>query len=387
MSVATNKSDAIESFLSGKLAQVDVQAIQNELDKLWQKASSGKDAGNHPQVIRACSCNLILFSDRTDAETVDSNMLDQVVLQNPSRAILAISRPDKDRRLEAWVTARCHLSAGSSTKQICSEQITIMAEGADDNELLSVMESLVLGDLPVFLWWTLGDISGDRIGHYLACTRHLIVDSAYASSDFEYLQNLQAIVNSAGGDISVADLNWRRLFDIRCAIAEEFERLPLSPECFQELKQVTIKTCAAAGSTQALLFAGWLASRLNWKPVSFNKNKDQDCRAEFSSGNKKIEVHFVLAATTNELSGSIVEIEIELEKGLSLTINRSLAKEANNLSVSVKQSGKSVREFVVDDTSGDQAKLVGDELNAVVCDNVFVQSLEMVNKLISYKAK
>lgn len=388
MSTATHKKgEEIQSFLSGKLAQVDVRAIQNELDKLWQQASSAPDNVDHPQVIRACSCNLILFTDRDDADVVDANLLDDVVLKNPCRAILAISHPDKTPRLEAWVTARCHFSPGSLTKQICSEQITVLSEGIGDSELLSVMESLVLGDLPVFLWWTIDDISGDRIGPYLSCARRLIVDSARAPYSLDYLRNLHGIVDSTDGEISVSDLNWRRLMGIRYAIAEEFERLPLSLDRLQRIKTVKIKTCGQDlqeddCSIQALLLVGWLASRLGWSSPSLAKDNNKKSLAVFEADHGKIDVRFQSVSLEHVAAGSVCEVELILDDGSLLSISRDPTGNLGTLYVSFVQDGKPVRELVADDSDMDRVMLVGYELEELSCDKIFVSALSSAYELI-----
>ncbi|MBX9723302.1 MAG: glucose-6-phosphate dehydrogenase assembly protein OpcA, partial [Candidatus Obscuribacterales bacterium] len=171
-SATSNSNEKAQSFLEGKSAQVDVRKIEAELSRLWTQVSG--NGTDDPQVIRACSSNLILYTEREDAEIFDANLLDAIVLAHPSRAILAISRPSNAKKLEAWVSARCHLAGGSKTKQICSEQIMVLAEGTLQEELVSVIDSLVLGELPIFLWWTSSDLSGDKIGTFLGACGRLI---------------------------------------------------------------------------------------------------------------------------------------------------------------------------------------------------------------------
>ena len=78
------------AFLSGKMSQVDVKAIQSELNKLWQNASTAKPGEDVPQIVRACSTNLILYTDRPDAETDDSAILDELVQIHPACGSLTI---------------------------------------------------------------------------------------------------------------------------------------------------------------------------------------------------------------------------------------------------------------------------------------------------------
>lgn len=389
MNAAVNQKQGIESFLSGKLAQVDVRKIETELSRLWTQAAGSSQEEDHPQVIRACSSNLILYSDRDDAETTDANMLDEIVLSHPSRAILAICREADSQRLEAWVSARCHLaSPGGGTKQICSEQITVLAEGPHlQNELVSVIESLILGDLPVFLWWTSSDLSGDKLGSFLACSRRLIVDSARAPYSFKFLRELSSIADTTEGCISVSDLNWRRLLGIRAAIAEEFERAPFSIQDLNKITTVKVGSCSQEFqsddcSLQALLFVGWLASRLAWEPVSIEKKKDKTSSARFEKSGQSINVELYSQEMRHVASGSIFEIEIESAGAKKLRVSRDPAGEAGTLLVTVSENGKRLREVIADDSDMDRVHLLGYELEELSADKVFLQSLASAADLI-----
>ena len=380
--------EQIESFLSGKHSQVDIRKIESELSKLWTQAAGSNEKEEKAQVIRACSANLILYTDRDDAETADANMLDDVLLGHPARAILAICREAEHKKLEAWVTARCHLAAGGGTKQICSEQITIVAEGNMENELISVVESLLLGDLPTYLWWTLGDLSGDKLGPLLGSISRLIVDSSRAPYSFDFMRKLHQIVDSTLGHMAVSDLNWRRLLGIRVAIAEELERAPFTLEGLNEITRVKVASCGQEFqeddcSTQALLFVGWLASRLGWEPVSFGKDKTAKVSlARYKNGEKIVEVEFSSTVLAHVRPGSIYEIEIDYERERTLRVCRDPAGEAAQLVVMVKEKGERTRELLSEDNDIDRVHLVGFELEEMGADKVFAPALESAYELL-----
>ncbi len=389
-------NESVESFLSGKLSQVDVRKIEAELSRLWSQASgaTSNETEDHPQVLRACSNNLILYSDRDDAESTDANMLDEILAANPARAILAIARPAANPRLDAWVTARCHLASSSGTKQICSELITVLAEGNLEQELVSVIESLLLGDLPTYLWWTADQLTGDKLGPFLASIDRLLVDSARAPYSFEFLRDLQQIVDSTDTCISVSDLNWRRLLGIRAAISEEFERKPFFIESLKDIKEVRISSCGQElqdddCSIQALLFVGWLASRLSWDPVSFGKDKEKGSLASYEkSDGRKVQVIFKSTELNHVAAGSIYEIEIELEDHRVLRVSRDPAGVAGSLVLVVKENGERLRELIADDSDTDRVNLMGHELESYGFDKVFGESLESaVNLLHLLEAK
>lgn len=381
-----SKGETLESFLSGKLSSVDVRKIEAELSKLWTQASVTSGEG-HPQVIRACSGNLILYTDRDDAESTDANMLDAIVLAHPSRAILAICREADSPRLEAWVSARCHLDPATGSKQICSEQITVLSEGNLENELVSVIDSLLLGDLPSFLWWTCAELSGDKLASFLSCISRLIVDSSRSPFSFKYLRDLQQIAENMESCISISDLNWRRLLGLRAALAEEFERSPLSIKSLAEINKVKIISCGQqfqedACSLQALLFVGWLSSRLSWDPVSLGKEPGKGVLARFRNKSQSIDVSFSTQELSHVAPGSIFELELQTESGQNIRISRDPSGEAGSLVVTVLQNGKKIRELLADDSDLDRVHLVGYELEDLSYDKIFYESLNAAYELI-----
>lgn len=392
MSTAKN-TDELQSFLSGKLSQVDVKAIQAELNQLWLKASNSDTGEAHPQVVRACSTNLVLYTDRPDAETVDANLLDDIVQNHPSRAILTICRPSETKKIEAFVSARCHLASNSGTRQVCSEQITVVAEGQVEQELISVIDSLLLGDLPVFVWWSIEDLNGERIAPFLINARRLMVDSARAPYSFHFLRDMHALVESTLGEIYVSDLNWRRLLGIRSAIAEEFERAPLHIEDLKKITKVSIASCGHELSSddcsiQSLLLVGWLAGRLGWGAVSFGKEQSADNTEAFTKavfdreGADNVDVIFKSTPMSHVAPGSIYEVEIEIDAAKKVRVSRDPAGEAGSLVVTVNENGKRIREILADDSDMDRVHLVGYELEELIADEVFAKSLSSAFDLV-----
>jgi glucose-6-phosphate dehydrogenase assembly protein OpcA len=381
--------DSVESFLSGRMSRVDVTAIQAELRRLWMEAATTGDGAEHPQVSRACSCNLVLFTDDEDAQSAKGAVLDEVVLRNPARAILTIFNGESpNKRLDGWVSARCHMAG--NFKQICSEQITIVAEGTSDEELISVIDSLVLGDQPTYLWWTIADLTGDKIGPYLVCASRVIVDSSSSPFSFRYLNNLDNIVESVEGCIGVSDLNWSRLAGIRRALAEEFERSPLSISDLNSIKTIRVWTNGQEFqdddcSIQALLLVGWLASRLGWTPSYLGREGGKSpSRARFDrTGGGTAEVEFKSMPFEHVQSGAVFQLEVVLEDGRAVEIARDPAVELNNLVVLVRKGADKVRELIADDTASDVVGLVCRELDEPAGDPVFGEALSLAADLVN----
>jgi glucose-6-phosphate dehydrogenase assembly protein OpcA len=71
--------------------------------------------------------------------------------------------------------------------------------------------------------------------------------------------------------VPIADLNWRRLAGWQELTAEAYDA-PQRRAALGEVDRVNIDY-EKGSPLQALLYLGWLASRLNWKPVSYEHEK------------------------------------------------------------------------------------------------------------------
>ncbi len=317
--LSKEKKEGTEAFLSGKLAQVDIAKIEKELQTLWQSASdSGEATGS---VTRACAINLILYSEDADAETVAGDVLDDITTRHPCRAILAISRQSSTPSLEAWVSARCHITDSKSGKQICCEQITVRSEGNGPHELTSVVLPLVISDLPVFLWWRAKKVDFASVRPFLSYVDELIVDSAKDEGSCNFFSDVIHIIGAYleekhGAQIVVSDLNWRRCLLWREALALSFDDQHghLSIEALKDVKSIDVtyaggKNVCSGHLNQTLLFVGWLAGRLGWQ-----FNSATNALIQFASGQQRIEVNIKAASADESNTGNICSVKVEFNQ-------------------------------------------------------------------------
>lgn len=309
MSTTTqSKQDGSKStyeFLSGKLAQVDINRIERELKLLWHSASeSGSDDGTLA-VTRACAMNLILYSERSDAEVQASAMLDEITVRHPCRAILAICREASEPSIEAWVSARCHLTGSKKDQQICCEQITVRSQGQSTKELASVVLPLLVSDLPVFMWLNSPGFKLEPLRPFLPSIDRLILDSDDFDDNITFFKELQMLIKEQGqarceDKVIASDLNWNRSLSWREAVALSFEERngKLSPQDLENIVGVEIKygldKAHAQSKTprlglinQSLLVVSWLAGRLGWKFDSARQMEGGLIEIKFTAGGGK----------------------------------------------------------------------------------------------------
>lgn len=310
-STAKKNTTEMSSFLSGKFHHVDVDRIEKELLELWQKAE-GKE-GEEPAVTRACSITFILFTGDANAEVEAGNLLEDITLKHPCRAILAMAVPSREESLEAWVTARCRMIPGKRAKQICCEQITVRWQGDGTRNLASVVSPLQLVDLPTWLWCQYKRPSKELLGPFFPFVERLIVDTADFDEHLSYMFDVKDAFLRLKDGGALYDLNWRRLLPWRQTIARSFEQSLglLDLEDLDLVSSIVIgvseKTDIAGKghSAQALLLASWLASRLGWKFDSIKRKADSEVDLIFKWSRKKINVSLKSVPLDNVAPGTV----------------------------------------------------------------------------------
>jgi glucose-6-phosphate dehydrogenase assembly protein OpcA len=193
--------------------------------------------------VRATTLNLVITCNSDEDAEATERVLEGIGGSRPLRAIVISPSGGKPK---ARVASTCWTGGG---QQVCTERIVIHGARA---ALPSAVLSLLVADLPVFLWWQ-GKIPdpGDQVLEELveAATR-VIVDSDQAGIDaVRYVERLAA---------GLADLAWVRTNPWREAIAALFDA-PRQRQALDHLVGVEV----TGPPNQAALLAGWLRSRLD----------------------------------------------------------------------------------------------------------------------------
>jgi glucose-6-phosphate dehydrogenase assembly protein OpcA len=395
-----------QEFLSGKLAQVDIGRIEKELKELWFSASKTEDGIAH--VTRACVLNLILYSDDESAEQSASDLLDDIMMRHPCRAILALSAKSGGKQsLEAWVAARCHLTDAKSMKQICCEQITVRGDNVNSDELGSVVLPLVISDLPVFMWWQASSLTYDAIKPFLSTVDRVIVDSACKREALSLYSEVLAIMNgneqahSAAHPIpfSCTDLNWRRSLPWRESLALAFDRRhsELSPEYLAGINKMEIRYGLPDGgnndeaswkglTNQALLIVGWLSSTLGWRLQKAAADK-QRVDLNFDASGAKISVALVGVPSDEAGEGDIGSIRINTEKPRAVAIVATQPKGMPGIDVKCfcgdnadKSSEAPSSLFELDEP--DESRLIDKELEILEAEPIFKRAVVSVVEIL-----
>lgn len=203
--------------------------------------------------------------ERYASDISGGSVADMVASQNPCRVIALCPTLGEDTGITAQVAAYCPINKQTRSSLICCEYITLKGTVNAFARVAELVESLLIHDLPAFLWWKGSfDSESELFRNLSPHFSSVIVDSSEFLAPLTDLLSLKACIDQK---MNIADLNWRRLAAWQELSAEAFDP-PERRAAIQEVDQVVIDY-EKGNPSQALMFLGWLASRLQWQPSSF----------------------------------------------------------------------------------------------------------------------
>jgi glucose-6-phosphate dehydrogenase assembly protein OpcA len=146
-----------------------------------------------------------------------------------------------------------------------SEETELGVAGMPADKLRSTVHDLLIGGVGSALFWAGRDLSDPRFEALASLGTTVVIDSSRAADGKASLQKLAEI--SASTDRSVRDLSYLRLLPWQDMVAQFFDDAELA----QELPRIAGVEVASGSEPEAYYFAGWLASRLHWKPCARNE--------------------------------------------------------------------------------------------------------------------
>lgn len=374
----------------GEPRPAQVADLEAELSALWRSAAEGEPATTGHAVIRACALNLLVYVESEEEGREVSNVVSQVTLQNPCRAIVMIAEPTSSRSgLTAWVSAHCHLPVAGE-KQVCSEEISVAARGEAVADLPSVVVPLTVSGLPVYLWCRAGRFQPlPHFNQILRISDHVFVDSARFSDPSADLSSFAAQVGKSG--ITFSDLNWTRLTPWRELVAQCFDSAELRP-CLERLAEVRVeyeqeRPGAGGGLGRALLITGWLASRLGWEPRGQSVSSADGSRLLiFKSGSVLVRVNTVpvqIDPAAAGCSSGLVSLTMKTEGKAAASFVLVSQPECNGVLARTELAGRPPVERTARLQAAGEVELLNEELKFASRDRVYEQALNMVAQMTS----
>ena len=192
------------------------------------------------------------------------DVLSGLAERHPSRTVVLIPEPQADDGLDASVDVDVYPVGGG--RNICTETIRVRLKGARAQAPASVVQPLLLPDLPAFLRWRgMPPFGESHFEGLLDVVDRLIVDSTEWPDVPASYRPLTEVFDR----VVVSDIAWARTSRWRPHLAS------LWPE-IGKVQRVRVTGTAA----QAHLLAGWLRSRLQHDVVLEHEQAERLERVE-----------------------------------------------------------------------------------------------------------
>jgi hypothetical protein len=200
--------------------------------------------------------NMIAFVDREWSGEI-ANRLRAVGRYSPSRLLVLAYEPRRER-LDARVTIVSEGDPGPGEFALLRETVIVELGHRHLDDLLTIADPLVVTDLPTLLWSPHGHY--DVVEMLLELAQAVLLDSVDEPVWREAIDRACKLSDKA----YVVDLAWLRSTPWRERLAASFHPPYRRPE-LRAIERLTIRHHPAS-TVSAMLFAGWLASRLGWSP-------------------------------------------------------------------------------------------------------------------------
>lgn len=244
-------------------------------------------------------------------DTKSPTIADAIASRNPCRIIALCPVTGNDEGVKAQVSAYCPIQKQSSTTLVCCEYITLTGTVDALERVGGMVPALLIGDLPKFLWWKATPDPNNAIFKRLsAVCNSVIFDSSGFTQVEQNLLNIQELIEAG---IPVNDLNWSRLAAWQELTAQAFDP-PQRRAALKEVDRVTIDY-EKGNPSQALMFLGWLASRLNWLPSGYQQEEGDYniTRIQFVTEDQRqveAEVAGVPTANSGDIPGDMIALRL-----------------------------------------------------------------------------
>jgi glucose-6-phosphate dehydrogenase assembly protein OpcA len=416
-------------------ATLDVGAVETALNALWREKAGAAPAGDDENgaLMRARVLNLMFYVTSAEAASEVNEILCGVTTSHPCRALLMVAEREKeDQDIKMSVATFCPDDSDAGERRLCCEQVTLKACGRFTVELPSAATPLLVSDLPVFLDWQDALRPDDEVFRSLSrAADRVVVDSAKFQIPLAEMAALVRLLSRRrASDVALSDLNWARLTSWRALLASFYDVLEYRP-ALEQVSLVIIEYVAPASKTgeervapsqsaslspaastplapQALMMAGWLASRLGWHPSpdaanAVSTNNLPDTSADTARGKldqpeneraravllekdgRAIKLLFRLVSRPEMKPGRLARVELKTESDeLASTFVVSRSEDGLYLETQVVRGAEVSTARVLKVRNRSAAVLLSRELEIIQHEEVYEDALRTAASLVKF---
>jgi glucose-6-phosphate dehydrogenase assembly protein OpcA len=366
---------------------LDIGTVERELGLLW-KHSATERRDETGAVMRARVANVIIvMPGESHLEDINATVSDLSTV-HPCRALIVLTERDaEDRDIQLYISSFCHKDSRGGQRLSC-EEVVLTAHGKFVPELPSAALPLLIPELPTFLWWRDRlDTSDKTFQAFSNSADRLIIDTSESEASQATLVALARFFESED-QLAISDINWARLTYWRDLLASFYD----SPKCKTALASVTsvvIEYSApeadrAGVAPQALLLAGWLASRLRWQLSSEPAQQSSNCREfELTRDGRRVQLQLILVERPDIKPGRLARVVLTSEDQKTSFV---LLRHENGLHLSthVRIEDRTYPGRVLPVRNRTAAQLLGRELEILNNDIVYTESVRMAATMVEF---
>lgn len=281
------------------------EAIAQALRSLLREQALGGDAPAPARVI-----NLVVVADAAFRGEI-ANRLDGIGRYHASRTVLCAVEPRREG-IDAWATMACDVPDQAGALALCRERVEIDVGAGHLGELASIVDPILVTDLPTVVWAPHGH--EEAVDSLLAVAGVVLLDSLDAPDVRSALERALELSRRT----YVVDLAWVRGTPWRERIAAAFDPAPRRGD-LSRLRALTVRHRPGA-ELGGLLLAGWLASRLGWTPGVLRADGEALAAPALDAGGGAVFVR--LEPCPAPLEHALVGVTLDIEGGEGIVLER-----------------------------------------------------------------
>ena len=259
-------------------SSIEIERIRSETNRLWfewdlthaDELMRIGSTGTEQVYMRPSTMNVVAITETAAQAMRTGNVLGMLPDYTPSRSVVlarsAEATGGEPYGIDIRIGERTHLDGAAPVRV---EIITIMAPPGNDEVLASIAEPLLVADLPDVMFVPGEPVaSNNLLNALLEIADGFLVDTVTSATTGETLSFLESTMRPFE-QLGIGDLVWTRIRIWRELVAQFFDQ-PTAAESLELIDHVDIDyspvdESGRSGLTAALLMAGWLATRLEWK--------------------------------------------------------------------------------------------------------------------------
>ncbi len=253
--------------------------------------------------------NMVVIVD-ADFRGEIENRLRRVGRYHPSRLIICAVEPGRTK-LDAWAQIGTEDAPKAGTIAVGRERVELLMGEKHIAKLDTIVDPLVISDLATMVW------SPHGYPEAIDALRRLAQIALIDSLDEPDVESALERATDLTGDTYVVDLAWLRSTPWRERVAATFD----SPQRRPDLRAISGLTIRHREDSlaSALLYTGWLGSRLDWKPGALHHARGQWV---VHSTTRRHDIKITLDPVEQNAPG-LAGITIELASGVAMSLDRS----------------------------------------------------------------